>query len=322
MGLRSKRQLKNKEAERQAQAKKDANDFNKAFTDKTYSVAKKVMENVEKVADYDYESFFSRVNKVFEDPNDQSKKPIDRETRSRHLDEKLNEGSFDINQYVEGSSHYKDSIIEKTKRNIQKKMEEADHRANKGSDDQNLKAEVKHKHTLDLKKKKCDKKNAINITKSNNEIAKDVPRIIPIEKDKLTDNVNEVQLIEPTITKEIIEQDLKVDELSSKLSTLDTEKDHVATRIESPISTEENMTLPLEDNLNTLDSTPKCVNEEIILDYAKDEVKALFNEASYSTHAKKENSKYFKRQKKKKFAKRITVNLDDNMLASPRKIIR
>ena len=67
MGLRNSEYAQQKKAEEEARIKKEAKDFDKTFTDKTYSVAKKVMENVEKVSNYDYEKLFERVKTDIEE---------------------------------------------------------------------------------------------------------------------------------------------------------------------------------------------------------------------------------------------------------------
>ena len=61
MGLRNKESIKQKKEEEEERLRKEAKAFNKTFTDKTYSVAKKVIENVEKVSRYDYEKLIDRV---------------------------------------------------------------------------------------------------------------------------------------------------------------------------------------------------------------------------------------------------------------------
>jgi len=131
MGLRSKKTIEDKKEEAQLKKQHEANAFDKAFTDKTYTVAKKVLDNVEKVADYDYDALFDRVNKVIDNKLPKSTKtitPKDREYRSKEFDEKVasHPDRFNIDDYINKQKNYKDSIIEKTKKNIQKKYSEAD----------------------------------------------------------------------------------------------------------------------------------------------------------------------------------------------------
>lgn len=131
MGFRSKKTIEDKKQEAQLKKQHEANAFDKAFTDKTYSVAKKVLDNVEKVADYDYDALFDRVNKVIDNKLPKSTKsitPKDREYRSKEFDEKIasHHDRFNIDDYINKQKNYKDSIIEKTKKNIQKKYTEAD----------------------------------------------------------------------------------------------------------------------------------------------------------------------------------------------------
>ncbi len=126
---KSAKSKKIKELENEERAKA----FDQAFSDKTYSVAKKVLDNVEKVADYDYDALFDRVNKVIDDKMPKMTRtltPEERAKRSQEFDSKIENkvNKFSIDDYLNNQGNYKNSIIEKTKKNIQKKYVEADKR--------------------------------------------------------------------------------------------------------------------------------------------------------------------------------------------------
>ncbi len=126
---KSAKSKKIKELENEERAKA----FDQAFSDKTYSVAKKVLDNVEKVADYDYDALFDRVNKVIDNKMPKMTRtvtPEERAKRSQEFDSKIENkvNKFNIDDYLSNQGNYKNSIIEKTKKNIQKKYVEADKR--------------------------------------------------------------------------------------------------------------------------------------------------------------------------------------------------
>lgn len=132
MGFNKNKNLKNKQLEQEEKANR-AKAFDQAFSDKTYSVAKKVLDNVEKVADYDYDALFERVNKAIDGKIPKATRtltPEERKARSEEFDKKIESKvkNFDIDDYLESQKNYKDSIIEKTRKNIQKKYEDADKR--------------------------------------------------------------------------------------------------------------------------------------------------------------------------------------------------
>lgn len=131
MGLRSKKTIEVKKQEAQHKRESEANAFDKAFIDKTYTVAKKVLDNVEKVADYDYDALFDRVNKAIDNKLPKSTKSVsskEREYRSKEFDKKVSthKERFSIDDYLSKQANYKNSILEKTKKNIQKKYSEAE----------------------------------------------------------------------------------------------------------------------------------------------------------------------------------------------------
>lgn len=241
--------------------------FNKAFSDKTYTVAKKVIGNVEKIADYDYETFFSNIGKVFDDKFSEHKEDTrnqknDREERSKEFEKKVEEHKkkFNIDEYSIKSKNYKDGLLARTKENIKKKEKESKEIALENEKSKIIKNSNK--------KISLDKKNKVILTKK---ITKDINSDIVSTTDKK--NILLVDISEKKINKE-------------------------------------NITIKNKHNEKLKDRNKKA--EEVLKNYT---------EAKYSKKNLETNSNYYKKQKKTKFAKRISVELEDSIIVKKRKSI-
>ena len=214
MGLKKNKSIKTRAIE-QEKAKEQADKFNKAFTDKTYTVAKKVLDNVEKVADYDYDALFDRVNKAVDSKMPKMTRtltPEERQKRSVEFENKVEKHSdrFNIEDYISKEQNYKDSIIEKTKRNIQKKYSEADqrHKDKSGIISEDLKVEI----NIDLNTTKTDQKNNV----SDDVRLVDENKVIELGHESL-DHIIEENTIENFIQEDILE-DLPDDEIEESIA--------------------------------------------------------------------------------------------------------
>jgi signal transduction histidine kinase len=234
MGLKKNKSIKNRAIE-QEKAKEQADKFNKAFTDKTYTVAKKVLDNVEKVADYDYDALFDRVNKAVDSKMPKMTRtltPEERQNRSVEFEKKVEKHSdrFNIEDYISKEQNYKDSIIEKTKRNIQKKYNEADQRhkeKNDNTSDNDIKVDV----NINIGTTKDD-----NVSKDGKLVEDNLVIVLghetlDISEDQPNENVTPEDLIEvideqidePLLDTEVID-DYFPEQIDSDIDSYDTSK--------------------------------------------------------------------------------------------------
>lgn len=373
MGLRSNKKIAENEAEKNEKKQADAQAFNKAFTDKTYTVAKKVIENVEKVADYDYESFFSRVNKVFDDKTPNQNKTIDptkRQERSKVFDEKIKgyNDKFNIEDYPQSQKNYKDSIIEKTKKNIQKKMMEAELRQQPGSDEPSETFDKKPENRL-LNKYASENKvespeikistdSKINLTKISDELkalsADEKPLTSEVKTTVKADKLSVKAILEP-IAKAVIQPIVKeIAEAVSEIDAQNIETESVEEENNTPTVQSVEKVEPKENLLDAMDTdtvTKSTVNltkekiskkikkykvdmtkEETPIDLDVDTIESIDYELdhsiladepeqdygqipSYSKASQNKNSKYYKKKRREKFAKRMKVELEDTIIA-------
>lgn len=379
MGLRSKRQIQNKAAEQEKKIRDDAQAFNKAFTDKTYTVAKKVIENVEKVADYDYEALFNRVNKVFEDP----KKPtsnVDRQARSKALEEKLKEKGFNIKSTIPTQGNYKNSIIEKTKKNIQKKIIEADERhkenmtqnttddASEDESNQNKLVSVSIIN-IDESETRLENQNDINSDdtsevksdsdlntldnegiledqeKSETETEEVMDRILESE-DEVIDTISEPEDAEVVIDE--IKEEPVIDAIHEEIDILESPNevsDHGFAEaaselveenqvIDEPLSNfEEEKGASISVELKDIDEEIHHMNESVNGPVLHEEVQQVTETPledpslsdiisdDYSKDKTKKNKRYYKEKQKEKFAKRMKVELEDNIIVKKKRSV-
>lgn len=331
MGLRSKKRHENQTAEKIKKQKEDAQAFNKAFTDKTYTVAKKVIENVEKVADYDYEAFFSRVNKVLDEKIPAQKTPINRTERSKDFDARIKEqkGSFDIEDYLSTNKDYRDSIIEKTKRNIQKKKEEADRRnINRQKRDlESDKTSVNLVNDDDVDQQQVD--DTVNLvtpqyaaqSTQSEELVDDtseIDEIIYLGTSVLTENLSDEDTSEHETVPEI-----KADEAYDTIADAE-DIDHVEIPEDTADLLDSQTTHPSYDAVAHQDieevTTQKIEEVDTETTHASEPHKEdALHQQNYSKAEMAKNQRYYKRKRKEKFAKRMKVELEDNLIVKKKR---
>lgn len=393
MGLRSKRTIEKNQEEKRHQEQMNAKNFNKAFSDKTYTVAKKVIDNVEKVAEYDFESFFSRVNDSIA-PHRKQMDPKEREERSKDFEEKIKNHSsrFNIEDYVSGQKNYKNSIIEKTKKNIQKKKFEADVRnaeiisnstmpnnktEKKNTDMNNVVIDVsfdmekKESQTPDIKVENADS-NHDNITRMEHESINEIIDVIDSEETKESslinlvvqdeDNTTEIENINNlSIETEISEENMYETEVdSNEKETIDYDDEIDSHSSDDIINDLENSLSEIEASMENLSITDEIVDKTVAEysledhEIAKSEMPFMeeaieddkiesvvdenqiiededitenvstikINPEDYTKESLNRNSKYYKQQRKEKFAKRMKVELDDNLIVQKQRTLR
>lgn len=268
-----------------------ATKFDEAFSNKTYSVAKKVIDNVEKVADYDYESFFSRVNKAIDGKLSQHKEnnrnldSQNRTERSKEVKKNLEEhtSNFKINDYSPKSSkNYKDSLIEKTKTNIRKKIMDAEIKSKKIKEDFNKSDSVEK---FKLKEEDSIK---IEATKENKPI-----KVKSVDLSKTTRVNGEISAKTDEITEPPFTKVVNIEDGSSGREIPDIEKIEKKSRHEKAVE-------------------KKKTAEKVLQEY---------QEAKYSKENLEKNSKYYKNKKREKFAKIMSVELEDNLLVKKKRSI-
>lgn len=366
MGIRSKRHLQNKAAEQEKKIKDDAQAFNKAFTDKTYTVAKKVIENVEKVADYDYEAFFSRVNKVFEDPT-KINNNVNRAERSKALEEKLKEKGFNIKSTTATPKDYRDSIIEKTKKNIQKKITEAETRTINTNEIKNVPKinfpEIKSVPNLESQNFKdqitakeepskevmpdafiSEQENDQDETVISQEIFEENDILLETSKLTIEKETMDQENFEPKInieTEDIALEDNLIDSEPLKTEVLEEQfpKETLmpnevevkgieeilqnASYVEEPAVEAHEVSIIKED-LTTIEvkepveSIVKNPQEEVTQNESFETSNQFFTD-DYSKDKTKKNKKYYKEKQKEKFAKRMKVELEDNLIVKKKR---
>lgn len=321
--------MKNKKLEEQETANR-AKAFDKAFTDKTYSVAKKVLDNVEKVTDYDYDALFERVNKAIDGKLPKMTRtltPEEREERSKEFDQKIETKvkNFNIDDYLQSQKNYKDSIIEKTRKNIQKKYAEADQRHSK-------------RHNKDVKPDSTSVGISIDLDLGSKKVKSPTIKTIQeetISKDVVIENVtslnetseveSEALIIQSTIEPEIKSDDsiLQNEEIVLEEATLEeisVEEPVIETPVAEPIQVEDILeevhSEPINESYHEA-STPDKIKEEAAEE--TDEAKINVN---YSKDELNRNNRYFKNRKKTKFAKRMKVELEDSIIGQQKRSLK
>ncbi|MBI9012780.1 MAG: HAMP domain-containing protein [Clostridiales bacterium] len=282
MGLRSKTTIEDKKQEAQLKKQHEANAFDKAFTNKTYTVAKKVLDNVEKVADYDYDALFDRVNKVIDNKLPKTTKtitPKDREYRSKEFDDKVasHPDRFNIDDYINKQKNYKDSIIEKTKKNIQKKYTEADqkHKETKEIQPDDMNNTIAFEVKLDIGKKSKEETPIIISSDSLGSVENEDRLTIPTEpEDKFVD-LNDLskqtfkETISPgeateTITEESADS-YQVDEQVASEIQVEFDKELPSSEhIANEVAKDEKESLDEIKSIEQKMETPSSINEDAI----------------------------------------------------------
>lgn len=278
MGLKNNKLTEAKKKELDDKIKQDANKFDKAFSDKTYTVAKKVINNVEKLADYDYENFFTRVNKVFDDkmaPHKESNRTMtseERKKRSEEFDNKISAIKPEVKK-VEPVVDYKaEPEVKKAKPVV----------------DYNVKPVIDYKEKI---------------------IQKTAEKKIEIDKEKkVIDEVNSKTIIDQSDkAEEVLSEHIKGD---SKVEPAFKDIDNTATNaVENKVIEDAVKKNTKKDDLRESKSRQA---EDVLAEYTK---------AKYSKENLSKNSKYYKQKKREKFAKRMSVELEENLIIKKKRSI-
>jgi signal transduction histidine kinase len=275
MGLKNKEHIAQKKAEEEKIKSEEANAFNKAFADKTYSVAKKVIENVEKVSNYDYEKLFDRVNQAFEDKKSDDKPKAPPRPSEKASSPKESHGNK-INQDFKASIKKEiQSIVSDVSKSVDVKKE--------------MKAISKNLNkSLDFK---------INLSKNTDEMdlsneKSSIDEVGPLNKEN---PIDEISIEDKSFT---LETELGNKEIQQTTLDMKKETPKEAVEIKESIIKSEDL------NINKDIFESETFKEKTI----KDKV----SEPIVSDPDK--NKAYYKKRRREKFAKKMNVELNDSLL--------
>ncbi|MCH4890903.1 HAMP domain-containing protein [Acidaminobacter sp. JC074] len=322
MGFTKNKSAKNKKI-RDEENEKRAKAFDQAFSDKTYSVAKKVLDNVEKVADYDYDALFDRVNKVIDNKMPKMTRtltPEERAKRSKEFDEKIESKvkNFNIDDYLNNQNNYKNSIIEKTKKNIQKKYEEADQRhsdkKNKlddTSESMDQLSSFDQVQTITPEEKDIE----LDFVEKTFESAHENESLSHTELDSTIEDINTGDLLEDIET-------ISIDQDDSKPSQENIEEDDLNDSVEVMPILEEVEIDPVEVTLDPSKENFTHEDHEILEDPKSSKKDVNPTSHSYTKDEIHKSKKYYKSRKRMKFGKQMKIELEDSIIGQQKKSIK
>ena len=281
-----------KKAEEEKKKSEEANAFNKAFADKTYSVAKKVIENVEKVSNYDYEKLFDRVNQAFEEKKTQDKPKAPPRPSEKKSTKEVN--STTINNDIKASIKREiQNIVTDVKNSVdvKKEIEAISKNLNKSL---NFNLQLSKKDVEDIKKE------------SEIEIKDSLDILSKKEEDQPIEIITKLPKI--TLTKDDPEDQLKPLE--------DLKKEQVADHKEA-ISVDQEF--ENDQALNNKDSSIQEVDSNIFQEKEFTE-KEVYKEPSKPIVSNPViNKEYYKKRRREKFAKKMKVELNDSLLVQQKR---
>ena len=284
MGLRNKEHIAQKKAEEEKKKSEEANAFNKAFADKTYSVAKKVIENVEKVSNYDYEKLFDRVNQAFEEKKTQDKPKAPPRPSEKKPSKEVK--STTINNDIKAS----------IKREIQNIVSD-------------VKNSVDVKKEIDAISKNLNKSLNINLQLSK----KDVEEIKKESEIEIKESLGNVSKKEDKKPKEIITKlpkiTLSMDDTEDQLKPQDDLKQKHEEDHKDGLSVDQAFDNDQATNNNDSSFQEKVFSKKAVVE---DLSKPIVSNPVI-------NKEYYKKRRREKFAKKMKVELNDSLLVQQKR---